>query len=189
MKKKIVMMIMLLIGISSLSNAQKYLTKTGQVSFYSESPLENIEANNNNVNSALNVETGDFVFKVLIRSFEFEQALMQEHFNENYMDSEKYPNSTFVGKVINLDEVDLSSKGSYDVEVKGKLTIHGVTREVATNGTFVVGDDNIQATSVIEVAPADYDIKIPSAVIQNIAEIIEVRINVDLKKIEQVAAK
>ena len=97
-------------------SAQRYITKNGHIKFYSETPMETIEANNHQVNSALDIATGDFVFKVLMKSFEFEKALMQEHFNENYVESDKYPNATFKGKVLNISEYDFKSNNSFDVD-------------------------------------------------------------------------
>ena len=94
--------------------AQKYMTKNGNIKFYSETPMETIEATNNQVNAALDTQTGDLVFKVLIKSFQFEKALMQEHFNENYMESDKMPNSTFKGKVTNLSAIDFTKEGTYE---------------------------------------------------------------------------
>jgi len=189
MKKIQFIILVALLGFSNLSVAQKYITKTGDVIFYSDTPLETIEAKNNQVNCALNAETGDFVFKILIKSFEFEQALMQEHFNENYMESSIYPNSTFKGKVINMDEIDLASPGSVDIQVKGDLSIHGITKEIETEGTFIISENNIQGKAVFDIAPEDYNIKIPSAIAQNIAEVVEITVNIDLNKYEQVAKK
>ena len=116
MKKHIALVIIILFSIS-LTKAQKYTTKSGTIHFSSETPMEKIDAVNRQVNSALDVATGNFVFKVLIRGFEFEKALMQEHFNENYMESETYPNSTFVGKVLNIKDVNLAKDGIYKVVV------------------------------------------------------------------------
>ena len=89
------------------AGAQRFITKTGHIKLFSEASLEKIEANNRQVNSALDAGTGDFVFSVLLKSFEFEKALMQEHFNENYVESDKFPKSTFVGKVTNIKDVTL----------------------------------------------------------------------------------
>lgn len=189
MKTKIITMIIILLGITPLSQAQKYLTKNGYVKFFSETPMENIEAHNTQVNSAFDLETNNFVFKVLMKSFEFEKALMQEHFNENYVHSDEFPNATFVGKVINADMIDFNDEGTYDVIVRGDLTLHGVTHEIETQGTFSIGKDNIIGRSVFEIRPADYDIKIPAAVKNNIAENIEISVDVDLRKFESTARK
>lgn len=165
------------------STAQKYMTKNGQILFYSETPMETIQADNRQVNAVLDTQTGEFVFKVLIKSFQFEKALMQEHFNENYMESDKYPNSTFSGKVVNLKDVNFSKPGTYDATIEGDLTIHNVTRKISEKGTFTVGSDVVSGHAKFIVKPADYDIKIPKAVINNIAEAIEVTVNVELKKL------
>ena len=164
-------------------NAQKYLTKNGHIKFYSETPIETIEADNQQVNAALDPLTGDFVFKVLMKSFQFEKALMQEHFNENYVESHKFPNSTFQGSITNLDQVDFNSPGTYDAMIEGSLTIHGVTQQISEKGTFTVENDKIKGYSKFNVRPADYDIKIPKAVMNNIAEVIEVTVDVELSKL------
>lgn len=166
-------------------NAQKYITKNGHIKFYSDTPVETIEAHNRQVNSALDVNSGDFVFKVLMRGFEFEKALMQEHFNENYIESHKYPNATFVGKITNLDKMDLTKEGTYNANVQGNLTIHGVTNEINETGTLEVKDGVIHGDAVFTVLVDDYDIKIPKAVIENIAEEIEITVDVKLEKLER----
>jgi hypothetical protein len=93
------------------------MTKAGTIKFSSATPMEKIEGTNRQVNSALNFSTGDFVFKVLIRGFEFEKALMQEHFNENYVESDKFPSATFVGKVTNIADINISKDGVYNANV------------------------------------------------------------------------
>lgn len=186
MKNSSKILAVLFIGLfSTLAvSAQKYITKNGHIMFYSETPIETIEAHNKQVNAALDTETGDFVFKVLIKSFQFEKALMQEHFNENYLESDKYPNATFQGKVANIAAIDFSKEGSYEAVIEGDLTIHNVTRKISEKGTFTVKTgDIIQGTSKFIVKPSDYDIKIPKAVVQNIAETIEVTVNIDMSKL------
>jgi len=164
-------------------HAQKYMTKNGHIKFYSETPLETIRADNNQVNAALDVQTGDIVFKVLIKSFQFEKALMQEHFNENYLESDKFPNSTFQGKISNLSSIDFSKEGSYEAVIEGDMNIHGVTKKISQKGTFTVkSGDKIHGASKFNVKPADYNIKIPGTVIDNIAESIEVTVDIELSK-------
>lgn len=163
-------------------HAQKYITKNGNIKFYSETPVEKIEAHNNQVNSALDISDGRFVFKVLIKSFVFEKALMQEHFNENYMESDKYPSSTFAGVVQDISEIDFTKDGEHKVTVKGELTIHNVTNQIEESGTLTIKGDEVHATSKFMVKVADYDIKIAKAVVENIAEEIEVTIDVKLNK-------
>ncbi|MDT8394215.1 MAG: YceI family protein [Bacteroidales bacterium] len=184
MKTKMLIMIIALLGISTMSYAQKYITKTGHIRFYSEAPLENIEAHNKQVNSAFNAETGDFVFRLLMKSFEFEKALMQEHFNENYVHSDKFPNATFVGKVVNAGDIDFDNKGEHEVVVKSELTIHGVTKEIETTGNFITGGEQITGESVFNIELDDYDVEIPGTVSNNISNTIEITVKVDLKKVE-----
>jgi polyisoprenoid-binding protein YceI len=185
MKKSIKITLIAAFGIlfAFTGQAQKYMTKTGFIRFFSETPIETIQADNKQVNAAFDTQTGDLVFKVLMKSFMFEKALMQEHFNENYVESDKFPNATFQGKVANLSAVDFSKTGTYDVNIEGDLTIHGVTRKISEKGTFEVkGGDKIHGKSKFMVKPADYDIKIPGAVVKNIAESIEVTVDVELAK-------
>jgi len=168
---------------ASLVNAQKYMTKVGTIKFSSDTPMEKIEGVNRQVNSALDFATGNFVFKVLIRGFEFEKALMQEHFNENYMESEKFPNSTFSGKITNIKDVNLSKDGVYKIVAEGDLFMHGVTNKVKANGTLEVKAGKVLGVTTFDVAPKDYNITIPAAVIKNISEAIKVDVNIALEKI------
>lgn len=163
--------------------AQKYVTKSGNISFYSSAPLEDIEAHNRQVNAALDTGTGDLVFKVLIRSFQFEKALMQEHFNENYMESHKFPTATFKGRITNLNDIDFDQNGTYETTIDGDLTIHGVTRPVSKTGTFTVKDGRISGKAEFDVLVKDYDIKIPKTVINNIAESIRISVDVELEPV------
>lgn len=174
-----------LIGLmsSGLVNAQKHITKNGHIWFKSETPVETIEAHNHQVNCALDITTGDLVFKVLIKSFEFPKALMQEHFNENYMESAKFPVSTFSGKLLNLKELNFTKDGKYNVDVDGQLTIHGITKKVKEKGVLEVKGPQITITSNFIVMLADYDIKIPKAVTKNIADSINVHVDAKLEKL------
>jgi len=181
--KRITILVTIFLLTSTLVNAQKYMTKTGTVRFFSDTPMEKIEAVNRQVNSALDFSTGNFVFKVLIKGFEFPKALMQEHFNENYMESEKFPNSTFNGKITNIKDVNLAKDGVYKVIVEGDLAMHGVTNKVKVNGTLEVKAGKVIGLAKFDVAPKDYNIIIPQAVIKNISESIQVDVNVSLDKL------
>jgi polyisoprenoid-binding protein YceI len=180
MKKSVLLFGVFIIALTTFS--QKYLTKNGHIKFYSETPIETIEAHNLQVNSALDITTGDFVFKVLMKSFAFEKALMQEHFNENYVESDDFPNATFKGKVTNLADVDFTTDGEYKATIQGDLTMHGVTNKVSVEGKFIVKDGQIVGSSTFIIKPEDYDIKIPNTVVDNIAEEIEVTVNVKLEE-------
>lgn len=179
--KKPATILFVLMAFVLVTNAQQTITKIGSISFYSDGPLEKIEAHNTQVNSALNTETGAFVFKVLMKSFVFEKALMQEHFNENYVESDKFPNSTFKGKVINAVGIDFSKNGKYEANIEGDLIIHGITKNIKEKGTFNVSDDGIHGESKFMIKLADFDISIPGAVTGKIAEEIEISVDVMLK--------
>ncbi|MEM6344019.1 MAG: YceI family protein [Bacteroidota bacterium] len=178
MKKSILILSLLLMAVSSLS-AQKYLTRTGQVSFLSETPVENIEADHKQVTSIFNSETGDLVFSLLLKGFQFEKELMQEHFNEKYVESDKYPKSTFKGSITNMDEVDLSKDGTYQVKVEGSLIIHGVTQPVSTDGVITVDGGKIKAEATFPIALEDYEIEVPSIVRESIAENISIEVTMN----------
>lgn len=183
--KKIILSLSLIVLVTISSFGQRFITKNGHIWFHSEAPLETIEAHNKQVNAALDIKTGDFVFKILMKSFIFEKALMQEHFNENYVESDKYPNATFSGKVTNLDAIDFSKEGSYEATIEGQLTIHNVTNNVTANGAFQVKPDMIHGISKFNVAIDDYSISIPGAVAGKIAEVVEVNVNVKLKELNR----
>lgn len=182
--KKAVLIMSLLVAVS-VTLGQKFITKNGYIKFYSETPVETIEAHNRQVNSALDITTGDFVFKVLIKSFEFEKALMQEHFNENYMESDKFPDATFSGKILNLSAIDFTKDGKYEAEIEGDMKIHGETKKVKEKGTFEVSGGKISGKSVFMVHLADYKIKIPNTVVNNIAEDIQVTVDVNLEQLKK----
>ena len=175
-----VLTMVLFLALGGEAFSQKFATKTGTIRFYSEAPAENIEAINKQVNSALDTQSGDFVFKVLMKGFQFEKALMQEHFNENYVESHKYPNASFAGKINNLSEVDFSKNGTYEATVSGKLTIKGVSKDVTEKGTFEVKDGTIGGKSIFYVKLADYGVEIPKTVMKNIAETIEITVDVSM---------
>jgi hypothetical protein len=158
------------------ANAQKFMTKTGFISFYGHTPMEDIKADNNQVNSILDISNGDLVFQALIKSFHFDRALMEEHFNENYMESDKIPKSSFKGKITNLSAVDFKKNGTYEVTVEGDLTIHDVTNKLITKGTIEVGPGGINATSKFKIVPEDYKISIPGIVREKIAKDLDVTV-------------
>ncbi|MCB9265570.1 MAG: YceI family protein [Lewinellaceae bacterium] len=165
--------------------AQKYFTREGKVSFFSDAPVEKIEAHNSKATAVLDATTGEMEFAVLIKAFQFEKALMQEHFNENYMESSKYPKAFFKGEVPDMGEVNLGKDGEYPVKVKGNLTIHGVTREVEAPGKFIVKDRAISAVSSFTVLVADYDIEIPAVVRDNIAREVRIEVEVGLEELKK----
>lgn len=160
--------------------AQKTLVaKHAEISFFSNAPLEDIQAISKTAASALNISTGDIVFKVRNTSFEFDKKLMQEHFNENYMESDKYPLSEFKGKI--EEPQKLNKNGTYIVDVSGTLLIHGVTKLYQTKAKIIVKDNILSATCRFNVKLADHKIKIPSIVGRNIAEVVNIDISARYK--------
>ena len=182
---KIICALVLVSAMTLQLSAQKYFTRDGKISFSSTAPLENIEAVNNKVSSILNVETGEMEFAVLIKSFHFEKALMEEHFNENYMESTKYPKAIFKGKISNLSDINFSANGSCRVSISGDMTIHGVTKPLETSGVINVSSGDIHATSDFDITVADYNIEIPKVVRDNIAKIVQVHVEIQYKPLEQ----
>lgn len=160
--------------------AQKLYTKNGLVSFFSSTKMEDIKADNNQVLCVLNVPTGELQFSLLNKGFHFSKALMEEHFNENYIESNKYPKSAFKGTVADIGKVNFTADGTYPVTVKGDLTMHGVTKAASASGHIIVKGGKATATSKFMVKLADYNIAIPGAVKSNIAESIEITVNCTL---------
>ena len=140
--------------------------------------MEDIEARNNKVAAVLDLSTGQLAFAVPIREFQFKRTLMQEHFNENYMESEKYPKATFTGQVVNAAQVaKLLPTASQNVEVEGQMTLHGVSHKVAVSGTLQQRDGQLVVFAYFNIAPADYAIDIPLLVREHIAKSVSVRVN------------
>jgi hypothetical protein len=182
MKRLIVMF--LLLSLAFAVNAQKYMTKNGFVGFFSNTPMENIKGDNNQVAGILDISTGEMVFQALIKSFRFDRALLEEHFNENYMESDKFPKSSFKGKIANLSSVNFSKNGTYDVTVEGDLTIHDVTNKISTKGTVEVVTGGINASSKFNIVPEDYKINIPGVVREKISKNLEVTVTMKYAPLE-----
>lgn len=176
MKRKLVYFV-LFICCQQGVNAQKYFTKEGNVSFFSEAPMENIEAHNSKATAVLDMETGRVEWAILIKAFNFKKALMQEHFNENYMESSKFPKAVFKGAIKNWQKLDLNNNQTVELDLEGSMTIHGVTREITTPASFIVLDGQLSGKSKFTVLVQDYDIEIPSVVRDKIAK--EILVTVD----------
>lgn len=174
MKHLIILSLLTMVALSA--SGQKYMTKNGFISFFSHTPMEDIKAENNQVAGIIDVSTGEIVFQVLIKSFHFERALMEEHFNENYMESDKYPKASFKGKITDLKAVNFEKNGVYEVAVEGDLTIRDVTKKMSVKGTVEVVNGGLNANTKFIVAPEDYNIKIPGVVREKIAKTLEVTV-------------
>ena len=154
--------------------AQQYLVNNGEISFFSEAPMEDIKAINNKVSAVYDNDTKQLVFQLDVKDFIFPKSLMQEHFNENYLESDIYPKSIFKGKVI-------SQEGKSTI-VEGSLTIHGKTHKIKVEGILKQEKKAINVSAEFIVKLEDYDIKIPTIVMYKIAEEIEVKVNIELKE-------
>jgi len=155
--------VVLLSSLYTTAGAQKYITKTGKIEIFSETPLFTIDGVNKKVASILNAENGEVVASTLVRSFRFEEALVEEHFNENYLEPNLYPKAIFKGRILNFDEINLSEDGTYEITISGELTIHGQTRPITEEGELVITAGNITATTRFEVSLEDYKVEIERA--------------------------
>jgi hypothetical protein len=174
--KRLIVSLFLISAVISV-NAQKYITKNGYIGFFSHTPMEDIKGDNNQVAGLLDITTGEMVFQALIKSFHFDRALMEEHFNENYMESDKFPKSSFKGKITNLSSVDFSKNGVYDVVVDGDLTIRDATNKISTTGKIEVQNGQLIATTKFKLSPEDYKINIPGLVRDKINKEMEVTVS------------
>lgn len=176
MRKTLLLLVCLLPALAAYAQ-NRYFTRQGNISFFSEAPLENIEAHNAQVSSFINFDTGELVFSVPMKAFTFRKSLMQTHFNENFVESDKYPRSTFKGEIADIKKVDLQKDGLYGVQVSGQLTIHGVTQPVRTDGTLEVKSGQVVGRAIFTVTPEQFDITIPRLVRSNIAKTIRIQVN------------
>ena len=154
--------------------SQRFITKEAEISFFSETPLEDISAKNNKVSAVYDSKTGQLVFQLNISDFIFPKPLMQEHFNENYLESDKFPKASFSGII---DEIN-----KFSIAI-GTLKIHGVSNPVEIKGSLVRVNDNVIIDANFTILLKDYNIKIPRIVMYKIAEEIDVSITAKLKEI------
>jgi polyisoprenoid-binding protein YceI len=146
--------------------------------------MEDIDAKNKTVAAVLDTKTGALQFSALMKGFEFPKALMQEHFNENYIESDKYPKAEFKGSITNNQEINYAKDGTYPAQVSGKLTLHGVTKDITTTGTLKVDGGKIDANSVFNVLASDFKIKIPAIVKDKISNSIKITVDCKLEPLK-----
>lgn len=177
-----------LVSCASFSNlqAQKYFTKNGTIGFDATSPSspERIEGKNRSATCVLDTQNGAIQFAVLMKGFAFERALMEEHFNENYVESNKFPRAEFRGKVKDIEQVDVSKDGTYTVKVKGDLTLHGKSKEVETTGKLTVKGGKISATAAFTVKLSDFDISIPGLVADKVSKTASISVDCSLEPLK-----
>ena len=171
--------VFLILFLSIGVQAQPLVTRSGYASFFSSTPLEDIKAENNQVQAAIDPAKKTLAFAMLMKGFLFDKDLMQEHFNENYVESDKFPKATFNGSY--TGNVDLAKSGSYPIQVTGSINLHGVTRPLSIPATLVVQDKVLMGQAKFFLKPADFNIKIPSLIKNNIAKEIEVTVKTDFK--------
>jgi hypothetical protein len=166
---------LLALAMSLTSNGQnRFFTKSGVISFKAGTAVENIDGLNKSVTSVFDAATGQIEFAVLVKGFEFKRGLMQEHFNENYMESEKFPKAVFKGKSDNIKTIDFKKDGSYPTIVKGTLDIHGVKKEVEVSGVIHVLNGITSSVADFKILLSDYHIEIPGAVKDKISPTVEI---------------
>ncbi len=158
------------------ANAELFTKQPGEISFFSKTPMEDIDAVNKQVGSIINSATNEVAVQMRVTNFIFPNKLMQEHFNENYLETDKYPNATFKGKI--KESIDLKVAGTYAVTAAGTATIHGVSRPVELKGTLVSTGKTVALTCLFDIHLDEYKIDIPKIVFKKIAEVIKVKGNI-----------
>ena len=181
MKK--IYLVLVSILIVTVSFGQKYFTKNGKINFDATSPNspERVEGVNRTVTCVVDTKTGNIQFAALMKGFEFEKALMQEHFNENYVESDKFPKAEFKGIIDGNNAVNYTRDGIYAVKVKGKLTIHGETSDVETAGKLIVQNGKINALADFNVTLSDYNISIPGLVADKVSKTAKISVACQLE--------
>jgi hypothetical protein len=172
-----------LIGIGVNVNAQIYMGQKCTITFFSETKLENIDATNTSTKPVFNAKNGSFAIKAAQTSFVFKSSFMQAHYNENYMESEKFPFATFTGKV--NEPIDYSKPGKYNVTITGNLDMHGVTLPRTISGTIEVKDGIIVMDSKFDVKVSDHKVKVLALYAEKIAEVIQVKFNAELALVKK----
>lgn len=179
--KKMISVLVVFIALGFQMNAQKMMCKDGHLWFFGSTPLENVEAHSKTSSGVIDVATGNVVVSALLKSFEFEKALMEEHFNENYVESDKYPKAVFKGQILNNADVTYTKDGKYTAKISGDLTLHGATKKIDTEVIMDKKADVLHVTGKFIVTPQDFNIEIPSLVKDKIARNIEINIDMNFK--------
>ena len=169
-------------SLAYVAQAQVYTGKTVNVEFYSHTPVEDIKAKTPVMTSVIDFSNNSFAFKIPVKTFDFPNDLMEEHFNENYLESDKYPNATFNGKMTSSSKIDITKDGTQTVMAEGKLTIHGVAQDRKIPATLTVKDGKIKIDAKFNVHLTDHKVEVPTIVMSKIAEDIAVTVNLNMEK-------
>ncbi len=175
--KKLILIATVFFLIQSSFAQKRYFTKTGNVSFKAGTAVEDIDGINKSTTCVFDANTGDIQFAILVKGFEFKSSLMMEHFNENYLESDKYPKSVFKGKITNIDKINFQKDGIYPAIVKGTLEIHGVKKDIESTGKFKVSGETVLTTSEFAVVLDDFKIDIPGMVKDKISKTAKITVN------------
>ena len=173
--KRLLLTLGVLVSFISTSFSQIYVCKNGNISFFQETSVEDIDGRSTRLLSVVNTENNMIVYKVDMVSFQFEKSLMQDHFNENYVESGKYPSAIYKG-VIN-EKIDWTKDGSYEITSTGDLTMHGVTKRITEKGKLIIKNGEITITNFYTIKFTDYKVEIPSLLIKQLSDTVEVTIN------------
>lgn len=181
MKTKLLLLFCFLSSTILLQAQDIYMTRSGEITFFSTTPFEDIEAENNTVTCIIKPSEGKVAIKVLMKSFQFEKAAMQQHFNDDYVESDKFPNAKYDGAIIDAGKIDWSVDGVHKVVTQGELTIHGVTQSIEKDGTITIKGKDISIETTFNIELSDYDINVPSNYLKKINNSIEIKVNATLQ--------
>lgn len=181
MKRILFFLIVLTLPAAAVAG-ERYFTRSGKIHFISETRIIDLEAENNQVAFILDIETGEIVCNLLQKSFIFEEALAQDHYNENYVESDEYPKAKFKGRILDIENINRKSDKPQKIRVKGKLTMHGVTNEIEVPAVIRISKGKIYGSAEFKINIFDYNIKIPSIVKDRVNNIIPVSVEVELEK-------
>ena len=173
--KKIALLISLAFIVIKANAQEVFQSKAMNVSFFSSTAMEDIDAKTANATSVISTAKNDILFMIQVKSFIFKSSLMQEHFNENYLESDKFPDAKFIGKI--NENIDWKKDGTYNVTVSGKLTMHGVNKDRSIPGTITIKGSTVTVNSQFDVLCKDHNIKIPSVLSEKVAELVNVKVS------------
>lgn len=184
---KNILIVLCALGFYATATAQNvYIDKAGKASFYSKAPMEDIEAHNGQALGVIDLDNGLVAVSVLVKGFHFEKALMEEHFNENYLESDKYPKATFKGRILEFQTLDFKNPEGINATVEGEITLHGVKKILQAEVSFKPekGKDAYRSSTTFKLKVADFKIKIPNVVVDNIAKEVDVTLDFYITKRE-----
>lgn len=172
--KKLLLIIGVLVFFTGTSYSQRYYCNNGQISFFQETPIENIEGKSNTLISIIDKQKNEIAYKVKMTSFIFDKALMQDHFNENYVESEKFPFATYQGEI--NENIDWSVNGTYNISSTGILTMHGISKTITEKGSITINGDKIKIVNNFKIKFTDFNVEIPKLLISQLTDVVDIKI-------------